>query len=49
MDQTIAMSRENTGTRLCLAVNYGGRGELSFAAAPPQDMQDVEEALIWNA
>ncbi|AZR93589.1 RNA pseudouridine synthase [Bordetella trematum] len=27
----------------------GGRGELSFAAAPPQDMQDVEEALIWNA
>jgi len=31
MDQTIAMSRENTGTRLCLAVNYGGRGELSDA------------------
>ncbi len=31
MDKTIAMSRENTGTRLCLAVNYGGRGELADA------------------
>ncbi len=28
IDQTIAMSRENTGLRLCLAVNYGGRAEL---------------------
>jgi len=31
MDKTIAMSRDNTGTRLCLAVNYGGRGELADA------------------
>ncbi|MBM4004684.1 MAG: di-trans,poly-cis-decaprenylcistransferase [Planctomycetes bacterium] len=28
MDTTIAMSAGNTGTRLCLAINYGGRGEI---------------------
>ena len=28
MDQTVAMSASNTGTRLCLAINYGGRSEL---------------------
>ncbi len=28
MDKTLAMSSENQGTRLCLAINYGGRGEL---------------------
>jgi undecaprenyl diphosphate synthase len=28
MDKTIAMSSVNSGMRLCLAVNYGGRGEL---------------------
>ncbi|MFT5524539.1 MAG: undecaprenyl diphosphate synthase [Pirellulaceae bacterium] len=28
MDKTIEMSRQNTGTRLCLAINYGGRGEI---------------------
>ncbi|HYW80853.1 MAG TPA: polyprenyl diphosphate synthase, partial [Thermoguttaceae bacterium] len=28
IDKTVAMSRENTGLRLCLAINYGGRGEL---------------------
>ena len=28
MDKTISMSSVNTGMRLCLAVNYGGRGEL---------------------
>jgi len=28
MDRTIEMSRNNTGLRLCLAINYGGRGEL---------------------
>jgi undecaprenyl diphosphate synthase len=28
MDKTIAMSSVNTGTRLCLAINYGGRAEL---------------------
>lgn len=28
MDKTIRMSAENTGTRLCLAINYGGRAEM---------------------
>jgi undecaprenyl diphosphate synthase len=28
MDKTIELSRENTGLRLCLAINYGGRAEL---------------------
>jgi undecaprenyl diphosphate synthase len=28
MDKTIEMSAANTGTRLCLAINYGGRGEM---------------------
>jgi undecaprenyl diphosphate synthase len=28
MDKTIALSAANTGTRLCLAINYGGRAEL---------------------
>ena len=28
MDKTVQMSRSNTGLRLCLAINYGGRQEL---------------------
>lgn len=28
IDRTIEMSSTNTGTRLCLAINYGGRGEM---------------------
>jgi len=28
MDKTIDMSRQNDGTQLCLAINYGGRGEM---------------------
>jgi undecaprenyl diphosphate synthase len=28
MDKTVALSAANSGTRLCLAINYGGRGEL---------------------
>jgi undecaprenyl diphosphate synthase len=31
MDKTISMSAANTGTRLCLAINYGGRAELADA------------------
>jgi undecaprenyl diphosphate synthase len=28
MDKTIQLSAANTGTRLCLAINYGGRAEI---------------------
>jgi len=28
MDRTVAMSASNSGMRLCLAINYGGRAEL---------------------
>jgi undecaprenyl diphosphate synthase len=28
MDRTLEMSASNTGTRLCLAINYGGRREI---------------------
>lgn len=28
IDKTIELSSTNTGTRLCLAINYGGRGEM---------------------
>lgn len=29
MDQTIALSAANSGTKLCLAINYGGRAEMT--------------------
>ncbi len=32
LDRTIAMTAENTGMTLCLAINYGGRTELAEAA-----------------
>jgi undecaprenyl diphosphate synthase len=28
MDKTVELSAANTGTRLCLAINYGSRGEM---------------------
>ncbi len=31
IDKTVQMSRENSGLRLCLAINYGGRAELADA------------------
>src|SRR5581483_11511797 len=31
MDKTIDISSSHTGLRLCLAINYGGRGELTDA------------------
>jgi undecaprenyl diphosphate synthase len=32
MDKTISMTAGNSGLRLCLAINYGGRGEIADAA-----------------
>ena len=32
MEKTMEMSADNTGTCLCLAINYGGRGEIVDAA-----------------
>jgi len=32
LDETVRVSASNTGLRLCLAINYGGRGELVDAA-----------------
>jgi undecaprenyl diphosphate synthase len=32
MDRTVGMCDDNDGMRLCLAVNYGGRGEIVAAA-----------------
>ncbi len=31
IDRTVALSAENSGLRLCLAINYGGRAELADA------------------
>jgi undecaprenyl diphosphate synthase len=31
MDETVRMSQANTGMRLCLAINYGSKGELADA------------------
>jgi undecaprenyl diphosphate synthase len=37
MDKTIEMSAQNTGTCLCLAINYGGRGEIVDAVRAISD------------
>lgn len=54
MDRTIAISSVNTGTRLCLAINYGGRGEIVDAVRQicrevrdgTRDVDDVVEQTI---
>jgi undecaprenyl diphosphate synthase len=54
MDKTISMSAQNSGMRLCLAINYGGRAELVDAVrsitADAHDQkispEDVNEQLI---
>ena len=54
MDRTIQMSSQNTGTRLCLAINYGGRQEVVDAVrriaeavrAGKLAPVDVDERLI---
>ena len=54
MDKTIEMSASNTGTRLCLAINYGGRGEVVDAvrriatdvAAGKLPIEEVDEETV---
>ncbi len=57
MDQTVAMSRENTGLKLCLALNYGSRDELIDAIrdiakdvqARKLEPRDIDEQLVSNS
>ncbi len=54
MDRTIEICRENQGTRLCLAINYGGRGEVVDAvrriahdvASGKLSQKDIDEPTI---
>ena len=54
IDQTSECARENTGMRLCLAINYGSRGEITDAvraisrrvAAGELDPNSVDETTI---
>lgn len=54
IDRTYECARENTGMRLCLAINYGSRGEIADAvksiardvAAGKIDPESVDEATI---
>ncbi len=54
MDKTISLSAANSGTRLCLAINYGGRAEMVDAvrriAADVQagrlEAEQIDEAAI---
>jgi len=54
MDKTIAMSAKNTGTRLCLAINYGGRAEIVDAVrriaaevvAGTQAIEEINEQAV---
>ena len=54
IDKTYATARENTGMRLCLAINYGSRGEIADAvqsiarrvAAGEINPDSVDEATI---
>jgi len=56
MDKTILMSASNTGTRLCLAINYGGRAEMVDAVrriaqetvAGQLDPGSIDEACLAN-
>ncbi len=54
LDRSVAMSVDNTGMHLCLAISYGGRAELADAVtaiahevrAGDLDPDDIDEALI---
>jgi len=57
MDRTVAMSRENTGLKLCLALNYGSRDELIDAIreiskdvrAGKLEPHEIDEQLVSNS
>jgi undecaprenyl diphosphate synthase len=57
MDRTVAMSRENKGLKLCLALNYGSRDEIVDAVRKiARDVQagrvqpeDINETLVSGA
>jgi undecaprenyl diphosphate synthase len=57
IDESIRVSRENTGTLLCLAINYGGRTELVDAARGlaerarrgELDPADIDEVTVSDA
>ena len=44
IDKTIEVSSQNTGTRLCLAINYGGRAEMVDAVR--RIACDVRERVV---
>ena len=54
MDRTVELSRDNTGLRLCLAINYGGRQEIVEAArriaaeavSGSIRLEDIDEKLV---
>jgi undecaprenyl diphosphate synthase len=54
IDNTVALSRTNTGLKVCLAINYGGRAELVDAMqgiardvrAGQLDPDDIDEFII---
>lgn len=54
MDRTVELSRGNTGLRLCLAINYGGRQEIVEAvrriaaetASGRIRLDEIDEALV---
>ena len=54
MDRTVELSRDNTGLRLCLAINYGGRQEIveavrriaAEAVSGGIRLEDIDEKLV---
>ncbi len=57
LDENIRLSRDNTGTTLCLAINYGGRTEIADAARALAerarrgeiDPEQIDEAAVAGA
>jgi undecaprenyl diphosphate synthase len=57
LDKTIALASTNTGTRLCLALSYGGRAEIVDAARKLAEMvqagdlkpEEIDESMFAGA